>query len=182
MSRLFVVVSGLPGSGKTTLGRELARTLELPLIDKDEILERLFVEQGTGDAAWRRRLSRESDALLETRARGATPGAVIVSFWHLNGMAADSGTATGWLADLDGSKVHVHCRCPIDAAASRFQSRSRHPGHLDRDRPASALAADLEALARCPLLTFGRAIDIDTASAVDVAALAREILSHRGRN
>jgi hypothetical protein len=50
----FVVVSGLPGSGKTTLGRRLARALGLPLIDKDDILERLFETKGIGDTAWRR--------------------------------------------------------------------------------------------------------------------------------
>jgi shikimate kinase len=38
----LVVVSGLPGSGKTTLGRRLAQALNLPLIDKDDILDRLF--------------------------------------------------------------------------------------------------------------------------------------------
>jgi shikimate kinase len=34
--RLFVVISGLPGSGKTTLGLRLASALGLQLIDKDE--------------------------------------------------------------------------------------------------------------------------------------------------
>jgi predicted kinase len=57
-----VVVSGLPASGKTTLGRQLAGALDLPLIDKDEILESLFDSRGIGDASWRRKLSRESDA------------------------------------------------------------------------------------------------------------------------
>ena len=37
--RPFVVISGLPGSGKTTLARRLAQALNLPLIDKDDILE-----------------------------------------------------------------------------------------------------------------------------------------------
>lgn len=64
MNPLFVLISGLPGSGKTTLARLLAPTLNLSLIDKDEILERLFEAKGIGDPAWRRKLSRESDAIL----------------------------------------------------------------------------------------------------------------------
>ena len=48
--KLFVVVSGLPASGKTTLARRLASVLELPLIDKDDILDRLFAERGIGNA------------------------------------------------------------------------------------------------------------------------------------
>jgi hypothetical protein len=48
MDRTFVVVSGLPASGKTTLARRLADGLGLPLLDKDDILDRLFeTELGT---------------------------------------------------------------------------------------------------------------------------------------
>ena len=49
-----MVVSGLPGSGKTTIGRRLAAALSLPLIDKDDILDRLFETKGVGDSTWRR--------------------------------------------------------------------------------------------------------------------------------
>jgi cytidylate kinase len=38
MTERFVVISGLPGSGKTTLGRRLAAALDVGLIDKDVIL------------------------------------------------------------------------------------------------------------------------------------------------
>ena len=49
MRGLFVVISGLPGSGKTTLARRLAPALALSLIDKDDILDRLFEAKGIGD-------------------------------------------------------------------------------------------------------------------------------------
>jgi len=44
-----------------TLARRLAPALNLGLIDKDDILDRLFEAKGIGDAAWRRAVSRESD-------------------------------------------------------------------------------------------------------------------------
>jgi shikimate kinase len=46
MTDLFVAVSGLPASGKTVLGRALAGALDLPLLDKDEILESMFESLG----------------------------------------------------------------------------------------------------------------------------------------
>src|SRR6185369_1656876 len=84
--RRFVVVSGLPGSGKTTVARALAPLMNLPVIDKDEILERLFEARGIGDAAWRRQLSREADAVMHDEV-SASGGAIVSSFWHVPGMA-----------------------------------------------------------------------------------------------
>ncbi|WP_245771051.1 AAA family ATPase [Actinacidiphila guanduensis] len=49
----FVVVSGLPASGKSTLARGLAGRLGLPLIEKDAILESLYNSLGIGGHAWR---------------------------------------------------------------------------------------------------------------------------------
>ena len=57
MDRCFVVVSGLPGSGKSTLPQQLAAALKLVLLDKDDILERLFDSNGVGDGDWGRALS-----------------------------------------------------------------------------------------------------------------------------
>jgi shikimate kinase len=75
----YVVISGLPGSGKSTLARRLAPLLKLPIIDKDDILERLFEARGIGDKGWRRGLSRESDEIFQEEAR-KTQGVVLVSF------------------------------------------------------------------------------------------------------
>jgi glucokinase len=82
VTKPYVVISGLPGSGKSTLARRLAPLLNLPVIDKDDSLERLFEIKGTGDAAWRRALSRESDQLFQEEAFQAR-GAILVSFWLL---------------------------------------------------------------------------------------------------
>ena len=157
----FVVVSGLPGSGKTTLARRLAAALDLPLLDKDDLLEALFASEGVGDAAWRRRLSRRSDDELEQRAM-ASRGAVLVSFWHQPGMPVDSGTPTGWLSRLPGPVVHVRCDCPPRLAAQRFVSRQRHPGHLDGERTPAQAETWLDTLSRHAPVELAPAIPADT--------------------
>lgn len=67
----FVIVSGLPASGKTTVARMLAEELALPVIDKDVILESLYDSLGVGDQTWRYRLSRAADDILFARAAQA---------------------------------------------------------------------------------------------------------------
>ena len=130
----FVVVSGLPGSGKSTVARALAPRLGLPILDKDEILERLFDRRGIGDAAWRRQLSRESDALLMTAAV-RSPGAVIASFWHMPGMSPDSGTPTDWLARLSPTLVEIHPDCAFARMAGRpLPAKRSARGRDDRVR------------------------------------------------
>ena len=39
---LLVVVTGPPASGKSTLARELASSLDVPFLSKDELKERLY--------------------------------------------------------------------------------------------------------------------------------------------
>ena len=50
MQKPFVVIWGLQASGKTRLARRLEPAMNLPLIDKDDILDRLFESKGIGDA------------------------------------------------------------------------------------------------------------------------------------
>jgi predicted kinase len=51
---LVVVVTGLAGSGKTTVAKALADALDVPLISKDAIKEALFAAVGAGDSIGRR--------------------------------------------------------------------------------------------------------------------------------
>src|SRR5689334_8206859 len=146
VNRRFVVVSGVPGSGKTTLAHRLSPILGLPVLDKDDILDRLFESDGTGDRAWRRKLSRRSDALFEQEA-SASAGAILVSHWHLSGMAPDSGTPTDWLRALADCIVNVHCICAPEVAANRFLGRTRHAGHLDKESSYDETLAGIRALA-----------------------------------
>jgi glucokinase len=174
MRKPFVVISGLPGSGKTTLGRRLAPVLNLPLIDKDDILDGLFESKGVGNAAWRRTLSRESDVILQQEATSSN-GAVLVSFWRSPGMPSDSGTPTDWLDAPSHHVVNVHCACGLDVAASRFLQRRRHPGHLDGEASSAEVLASLRKLTQLPPLDIGQRIDVDTSQESNLTDVVRAI-------
>ncbi|MFY9825175.1 MAG: AAA family ATPase [Thermoanaerobaculia bacterium] len=175
--RRFIVISGLPASGKTTLGRRLAHALGLPLLDKDEILESLFDGLGVGNAEWRNRLSRAADVVFQ-RLAGQTAGAVLASFWRHPQATAESGTPTGWISTLSGTVVEVHCVCPPAVAAERFLSRKRHDGHLDQDRRIEDLVADFVRLAALGPLGIGPLVEVDTGRAVDLDGVLRQVEEH----
>ncbi|MGA7732343.1 MAG: AAA family ATPase, partial [Chloroflexia bacterium] len=61
---LLIVITGLPGTGKTEMGRYLARELNLPLIYKDGIKETLFDSLGVGDWEWSRKLGSTTYSLM----------------------------------------------------------------------------------------------------------------------
>lgn len=174
VSRRFVIVSGLPGSGKTTVARALAPLMNLPVVDKDEILERLFESRGIGDFGWRRALSREADVILHADV-SASVGAIVSSFWHVPGMPTDSGTPTDWLDSLSGVIVNVHCECPPAVAADRFLRRTRHAGHLDGTRSAADVHASIDALAALGSLGIGEPVLVDTTLPIDGVALLRDV-------
>src|SRR5512133_1128988 len=104
MPALFVIVSGLPASGKTSIAKRLAPPLRLPLIDKDGILEGLFEGAPAITPAVREQLSRKSDAIMQEMAESSN-GAVLVSFWQGLEHSGAGGTPSGWLRDLPGRLV-----------------------------------------------------------------------------
>lgn len=126
----FIVVSGLPASGKSTLALRLGAALGLPVLDKDAILEALFERSPVEGSEHRRALSREADGLLVQQA-GSLPQAILVSWWRHPASTESTGTAVTWLHAAGIEVIEVHIDCPPDLAAARFVRRRRHPGHLD---------------------------------------------------
>lgn len=91
MNDYCVAVTGLPASGKTTIGNLLAAELDVPCLNKDTSLERLFDERCGGNEGYRQRRSRESDDAFRA-AETALNRVVLISHWRPLGSHATSGT------------------------------------------------------------------------------------------
>lgn len=170
----FIVVTGLPASGKSTLGQAVAEALGLPFLDKDEILEALFESMGTGDADWRLRLSRAADLVLQRQAM-RSHGAVLASWWKHPRSPFASGTSPFWLQALPGHLIELHCRCKAEVAVQRFFARQRHAGHLDDSRLEHEELLKFQQAAEWGALGVGRLIEVNTEQPLELVALLDEI-------
>jgi predicted kinase len=168
----FVVVSGPPASGKTTLARVLAPALGLPLIAKDTIKEALMAVLPVPDVAASRVIGAASvRALLAVAAE--TSGAVLECAWHRS-LAVDE------LRRLPGGIVEVFCRCDPQETARRYARRagSRHPGHFDAERVTGELRNTETAQ---PVAGGWPVIELDTGHPVGLEPLIDAIMVAAGR-
>lgn len=169
-----VVVSGLPASGKSTLARQIAPLLDLPVIDKDDLLEASF-PSGEVSSDQRFRLSREADATLRRLVRGSL-GAVVASHWRRPELSTSSGTPTEWLSLLP-QVVEVYCACDPHTAAERFVNRRRHPGHGDQPDAFVEILEQLQAICSLGPLHIGPTVTVATDRPVDPAGVVDQILT-----
>lgn len=173
----FVIVSGLPVSGKTTLARVLAKQLNVEHLDKDEYLEELFMDCQVASLEQRKSLSRLADEKLKRHALQRR-AAILSSWWRHLMSPGDSGTPVDWFCDPVVEFVEVHCSCPAATSVARFLARKRHPGHLDGMRSEPDLLRQFVDAERLGPLFPNSALICDTQSAASasvVASLAKQV-------
>jgi len=176
---VVVLVNGLPGAGKTTLARQLAQLLKLPLLAKDDIKETMADILGSdptgahSSRGWSQSLGAASIEVMWTLLASAHSGAVLetpllAGVRHL----AEAGLRR---AGVDPTRIHeVWCDIPASVAQQRFEDRAafRHPIHGNQIFPASLweqYANDATPLG------FGFVHRVDTSQPVDASALAWRI-------
>ena len=177
---LLLIITGLPCTGKTTLGLRLAGELRLPFVHKDGIKELLFERIGWRDRTYSKQLSLASyDVLyyfIESLLRAGESLIVESNF------KPDIDTAK--FLDLAERMPFRPCQILLQADGEvlleRFKHRAesglRHPGHVDH-LTLEELQPVLFRGREDPLRIGGQVIQVDTTDfdAIDYSGLYRTL-------
>jgi predicted kinase len=168
-----IVVSGAPGTGKSTVATALGTGLRWPVLALDAIKEALADVLGLGDEDWSDRVG-DAAAEVVFRSSAQFPDVIAEGWWR--GARRDRA-----LAEFAGA-AEVFCFCDPRLAASRMRARhesDRHPIHRDVMNPAILDRAAALAATVAPLGLGASLVQVDTgqpgASARAVAAVAEEL-------
>lgn len=173
---LLVIITGLPSTGKTTLGRRLSADLGIPYLHKDGIKERLFDTLGWHDREWSRRLGQATyeimfyflEIMLQSQAT-----LIVESNFKAN---MHSERLRNLLGRYNYQAVQILCWTKgeqlLERFKSRLQSNLRHPGHVDHLAWAELQPALLQGR-QAPLELPCPLIEVETTdfSQVDYAAI-----------
>jgi predicted kinase len=155
----LIVVSGAPGTGKSTIAGAVGAAARFSVLSLDPIKEALADVLGLGDEDWSNRVG-DAAAEVVFRLAAGFPDAVAEGWWR--GARRDRA-----VAEFAGA-VEVFCYCDPELAASRSLARrdgGRHRIHRDMINPAgvgsAAYVASLAATV-IPLRLGGPLIEVDT--------------------
>ncbi|GAB3440003.1 AAA family ATPase [Actinophytocola sediminis] len=159
-----IIVTGPPATGKSTLARELAVHMRLPVFGKDRVKETLFDTLGWSDRAWSQQLGAAAIAVLYAQLAdtlGAGASCIAESTFRRGQASQDFHRV---LADTGANAVQLQCVTDGPTLLRRFTDRAaseRHPGHRDEHNIAE-FRAELLAGRYEPLDIPGPVLTVDT--------------------
>ncbi len=166
----LIIVTGAPGTGKTTLAKSISEKYNLPLIVKDEIKESLFDNigwniPGWDPDSWQKKIGIGSIELMHHFSEILLSKSVghIIESNFVPQFANQKFTELQKKYEFNIFQIYV--KCDPEILIERFKKRvsdpSRHPGHGEEtyfDELKNALATNRF----CQLDVPGELVEIDT--------------------
>lgn len=182
-----IVFTGLPGTGKTTLSKQVSASLGIPLIAKDAIKEIMYDTIGWSDKAFSGKLAQATFGIMEyvIEEQLRAGNAIIVEANYAPHLA--SKRFQQWQEQYRCVITQVVCRTELTVLANRYftrqQSGQRHAGHVDNNSTVEDYLVDFERRVEAgedqPLAVPGEVKIIDTTdfATVDANAVAEWLRS-----
>lgn len=162
---LLLIISGAPCTGKTTLGRKIAREFRLPFVSRDDIKESLFDSLGVKDREWSKKLGLASYQVLYQFLESLLQAGRSVIFESNFKPEFDDKRFLDLHKKYDFETLQILCRTEGEVLFERFKNRSksgeRHPGHVD-DQNCDEFKGRLLNGEHRALNIGGKVLDIDT--------------------
>lgn len=122
---LVILILGLPGAGKTTLGKKIADELHLPFISKDGIKVRLFDVYGWKDREASKQAGSAAyklmDYFIEEQIRHGN-SLILESTFN---PAYDNARFQVWQKEYGVRYVQLYCYADADVVRQRFAERAK---------------------------------------------------------
>lgn len=164
-----IVISGAPGTGKTTVGTYLAHALNYPFLSLDAVKEALADSLGSGDEDWSDLLG-DTAAEIVFRMAADFPAAVVDGWWRRERRERA-------LTEFEGC-IEVFCCCDPALAEARMRARhrqGRHSIHRDVINPSMLERAPHLAETVVPLGVGRALIEVNTTGEIHRTALLSEV-------
>jgi predicted kinase len=122
---LLVVVAGPPGTGKTTLAREIAQHVPCPMVSRDEIKEGLVHGAGAGRPRWGAPIAPKTfELFFETLSLLLKSGSSVVGEAAFVAHVAEEELRP--LVEVSDCRI-VECSTAPEIAMARFRMRMNDP-------------------------------------------------------
>jgi predicted kinase len=168
----LIIVTGPPASGKTTLAKEIARSLRFPLLVRDEIKSAFFNTVGWSDREWSKSLGALSFGVMYHLLEAQLEIGVSIVVETAFRTDLDTAKFQALLAKYPHKPIQVHVTADEDVRFKRFSERAktpdRHPGHVDEDVSREDFGAQFGLDPFDTLPIGGHVIEIDSTDFSDV--------------
>lgn len=162
---VIILITGFPGTGKTTLGQTLSDKYKFPFITKDAFKECIFDTLGWSDKPWSLKVSAAShkimDYIIDEELKAGH--SIIVESNFKN--CIDSDRFQKIQEKYNCSIVQILCWADGDLVYERFMERKktvhRHPGHVEGISPEEIKQQLIRG--KCDAITInGTTVELDT--------------------
>src|SRR6266702_3779913 len=140
----FIIVCGLPESGKTTLSKELSKKMGIVCIHKDSIKEKLFESMGLLTLEDSKHIGKPSVDVALHLAEDQLKNGIDIILESPFYFSEDWVIFRAWQEKYKLELYSVICSIDFEERKRRFRERKRHHAHFDNERIVDHLAGGVE--------------------------------------